>query len=307
MKFGLGLPAIILYPAVMSRWEPDAHPSVITQVAQKADALGYDFATVPEHIVIPHEMAEVMGKRYPEAFTAAAYLAGATKQLKLLTYVLVLPYRNPIMLAKQIATVDFLSGGRVILGTAAGHMQREFEMLGVPFAERGKITDEYVEAMKVLWTSEAPAFQGRYVQFERIAFEPKPTQKPHPPIWIGGNSKPAMRRAATYGDGWIPYLIRREKMPACLEYIRSQPGFRDNPRAFDVIVPLATFHIEDYSHKELAKTEIPRGKEQTLEEISLWKEAGVTGVLINMPKTKSAEAYIDWVEWFAAEIMPAFK
>jgi alkanesulfonate monooxygenase SsuD/methylene tetrahydromethanopterin reductase-like flavin-dependent oxidoreductase (luciferase family) len=86
------------------------------------------------------------------------------------------------MLAKQVATVDFLSGGRVILGAAAGHMEREFEMLGVPFAERGAITDEYLEAMKVLWTSDAPAYKGRYVQFERIAFEPKPTQKPHPPL-----------------------------------------------------------------------------------------------------------------------------
>src|SRR5512145_3170656 len=113
MKFGLGLPSIILYPAVMSRWEPDAHPSVITDVARRADELGYDFATVPEHIVIPDEMAEVMGRRFPESFTAAAYLAGATKRLKPLTYVLVLPYRNPVMLAKQVATVDFLSGGRV--------------------------------------------------------------------------------------------------------------------------------------------------------------------------------------------------
>ncbi len=307
MKFGIGLPALILYPPVMSRWEPQAPASDITRVAQAADGLGYDWVTVPEHIIIPDEMAEVMGPRYPEGWTAAAFLAGATKRIRVLTYVLVLPYRNPVMLAKQVATADFLSGGRVILGAAVGHMQREFELLGVPFHERGRLTDEYLQAMIELWTGERPAFQGKHVQFERVVFEPKPVQKPYPPIWIGGNSRPAMRRAAMYGDGWIPFLIRRQQIPACLEYIRSQPGFQERPRPFDVMVPLATFQIEDYTHRELGKTIIPRGKEQTIEEIGLLREAGVTGVIANMPRTPGVEQYIEWLQWFAAEIVPAFR
>ncbi len=307
MKFGIGLPALILYPPVMSRWEPRAPASDIARVAQAADALGYDWVTVPEHIIIPDEMAEVMGPRYPEGWTAAAFLAGATQRIRVLTYVLVLPYRNPVVLAKQVATADFLSGGRVILGTAVGHMQREFDVLGVPFHARGRLTDEYLRAMIELWTNDRPAFHGKYVEFEGVVFEPKPVQKPYPPIWIGGNSRPAMRRAATYGDGWIPFLIRRQQIPGCLDYIRSQPGFQERPRQFEVVVPLATFQIEDYSHRELGKTTIPRGKEQTIEQIGLLRESGVTGVIAAMSRTPGVEQYIEWLAWFAAEIVPAFR
>ena len=307
MKFGMGLPVLMLYPAVMSRWEPEAPANAATRVAQKADELGFDLVTVPEHIIMPDEMTEVMGKRFPEAWTASAFLAGATQNVKILTYVLVVPYRHPIMLAKQIATLDFMSGGRAILGAAVGHLQREFELLGADFKQRGPVTDEYLAAMKELWTADEPTFSGKYVQFERIAFEPKPVQKPHPPIWVGGNSKPAMRRVARHGDGWIPYLIRKKQMVECLEYIREQPEFVANPRDLDVVVPLATFNIEDYSHKELGKTEVPRGKEQTIDEIARWQEAGVTGVLANMLRTPNVEALLENMEWFAAEVMPAFK
>ena len=307
MKFGMGLPVLMLYPAVMSRWEPDAPASAATRVAQKADELGFDLVTIPEHIIIPTEMAEVMGRRYTEAWTASAFLAGATRNVRVLTYVLVVPYRHPLMLAKQIATLDFMSGGRTILGAAVGHMQREFELLGADFKERGAVTDEYLAAMKELWTEEEPTFNGKYVQFERVAFEPKPVQKPHPPIWIGGNSRPAMRRVARHGDGWIPYLVRKKQLPACLEYIREQPEFQANPRDLDVVIPLATFNIEDYSHRELSKADVPRGKEQTIDEIGRWRDAGGTGVLANMRRTPNVEALLEQMEWFASEVMPAFR
>jgi probable F420-dependent oxidoreductase len=303
----MGLPVLMLYPAVMSRWEPEAPASAATRVAQKADELGFDLVTIPEHIIIPNEMAEVMGRRYTEAWTAAAFLAGATTNVKVLTFVLIVPYRHPIMLAKQVATLDFLSGGRTILGAAVGHMQREFELLGAEFKERGPVTDEYLAAMIELWTSDQPTFNGKYVQFENVAFEPKPVQKPYPPIWVGGNSRPAMRRVARHGDGWIPYLIRKKQLPECMDYIRSQPEYQANPRDLDVVVPLATFNIEDYSHKELGKTEVPRGKEQTIDEIGRWREAGATGVLANMLKTPNLEALLEQMEWFASEVMPAFK
>ena len=213
MKFGLGMPALMLYPPVMSRWEQDVKPNDILRIAKKADALGFDYITVPEHIVMPDDMVEIMGARYPEGLSAAAFLAGATEKIKLLNYVLVLPYRNPVVLAKQIATLDWLSNGRMTLGTAAGHLEREFEILDVPYHERGAITDEYLAAIIELWTSDKPSFDGKYVQFDEIHFEPKPVSQPNPPIYIGGNSKPAMRRAANVGDGWLPWLITSDKLP----------------------------------------------------------------------------------------------
>ena len=148
MKFGLGTPALILYPPVVSPWEATATGADILRVARKADELGYDWMVVPEHIFIPQEMLEIMGPRYPEAMTAAAVLAGATQRINILTYILVLPYRDPVILAKQIATLDFLSNGRFMLGTASGHMEREFDVLKVPYKERGARTDEYLRVMK---------------------------------------------------------------------------------------------------------------------------------------------------------------
>ncbi len=306
MKFGLGMPALILYPPVMSRWEPEAGGDDILRIAQKADELGYHYLTVPEHIFIPQEMGEIMGPRYPEALAAASFLAGSTKRIRILTYVLVLPYRNPVLLAKQIATLDFLSGGRFTLGTAAGHMESEFEVLNVPYKERGAVTDEYISALKELWTSPEPSFQGRYVRFENIVFEPKPVQKPHPPILVGGNSRPAMRRAANLGDGWLPWLITRKKLPAALSYIHEQPGFSERTRPFEVVMPLVSLNVEDYTHRELGKTRVPRGRDEVIEEIGLLKEAGVTTTLVAPPRTPSVEQFLEWTEWFAGEVIPVF-
>jgi len=307
MKFALGTPGLILYPPIMSPWEPGASGVDIVHVAQKADELGWDWMTISEHIVMPTEMAEVMGPRFPDSLTAAAVLAGATKRIKLLTYVLVLPYRNPVLLAKQIATLDFLSGGRFTLGVGGGHMQREFEALGVSFAERGTLSDEYIRAMKELWTAAEPSFKGRYVQFENIVFEPKPVQKPHPPILIGGNSKPAMRRAATLGDGWLPWLVTREQLPGCLAYIRSQAGFKARGGPFEVVMPLVIPNVEDYSHRELGPTNQPGNREEIIEQVGLLKEAGVTVTQVAPPRTASADQLTEWIDWFAREIIRVFR
>jgi probable F420-dependent oxidoreductase len=306
MKFALATPALILYPPIMSPWERDAKPDDILRVARKADETGWNWLTIPEHVVMPQEMAAVMGPRFPEGLTAAAVLAGATRAIKLLTYVLVLPYRNPVLLAKQVATLDFLSGGRFTLGTAVGHLEREFEILKVPFKERGALADEYIGAMKELWTSPAPSFHGRYVQFENIAFEPKPVQKPHPPILIGGNSRPAMRRAAQLGDGWLPWLVTREQLPGCLAYIREQPGFAERRGPFEVLMPLAPLAVEDYTHRELGESRQPSERQEIVDEVGLLREAGATAVQVVPPRTRSVERLLDWTEWFAREIIPIF-
>ena len=301
MKFGLGTPALILYPPVVSPWEATATGADILRVARKADELGYDWMVVPEHIFIPNEMLEIMGPRYPEAMTAAAVLAGATQRINILTYILVLPYRDPVILAKQIATLDFLSNGRFMLGTASGHMEREFDVLKVPYKERGARTDEYLRVMKELWTNDHPSFQGRFVQFDNIVFEPKPVQKPHPPVLIGGNSAPAMRRAATC-DGWLPWLVSRKQLPEKLDQIRQLPGYKE---PFQVIMPLAQLNVEDYTHRELGKTKAPRSRDEVIEEIGLLREAGATATQVAPPRTRSVEQYLEWTEWFARDVRPA--
>jgi len=117
---------------------------------------------------------------------------------------LIVPYRNPVLTAKMVASLDALSGGRVVLGIGAGWVPEESAALGVPFAERGAMTDEYLAAMRELWTSPAPSFSGKYTQFSELRCEPRPIQKPHPPIWVGGHSRAALRRTVEFGAAWHP-------------------------------------------------------------------------------------------------------
>jgi probable F420-dependent oxidoreductase len=196
---------------------PLSKPDTLARIAADGEAAGYDYATISDHVVIPREIearypysdtgefpGRARGDRH-EQLTAAAFIAGKTSRLRLVTSVTVVPHRPAVLLAKMLATIDVLSEGRLTFGIGAGWMREEFEALGLPpFAERGAVTDEYLQACRELWTADAPRFAGRYVRFSDILFEPKPVQKPHPPIWVGGESGPALRRTAKLGDGWYP-------------------------------------------------------------------------------------------------------
>ena len=189
----------------------------VMTLAQRAEALGYAYLGVADHLVVPSKH----GDRYAyttdgvwpgsatgecfDAIATIAFLAGCTQRIKLLTSVVVVPYRPPVLAAKLFLTADVLSGGRVIAGVGSGWMREEFAALGTPpFEERGAVTDEYVRAWKALWTQQRPAWQGKYTNFDNVVFAPKPASKPHPPIWVGGESAAAMRRAAQFGDAWYP-------------------------------------------------------------------------------------------------------
>ena len=192
-------------------------PEALGRIAAQGEAMGYDYTTISDHVVIPRDIEA----RYPysdtgefpgrsrgdrhEQLTAVAFIAGMTSRLRLVTSVTVVPHRPAVLQAKMLATIDVLSKGRLTFGVGAGWMREEFEALGVPpFPERGAVTDEYLMACRELWTKDAPRFEGRYVKFANVFFEPKPVQKPHPPIWVGGESGPALRRTARLGDGWYP-------------------------------------------------------------------------------------------------------
>lgn len=201
MKFGVALPNFGKY----------ATKDVILEVATTAEELGFDSIWVSDHIVIP-DSHEAFGEVFYEPLTTLTYVAACTSKIRLGTSVIILPYRNPIVLAKMLSTLDILSSGRVILGVGAGWLEDEFSALGLSYNERGFITDEYLEVLRALWTKEQPSFNGRYSEFSHINFLPKPIQKPCPPIWIGGNSKRAIERAVDFGDGWHPVGLTPEEI-----------------------------------------------------------------------------------------------
>jgi probable F420-dependent oxidoreductase len=189
-------------------WLPNcrhlATPDILRATAVRAESLGYDSVWVSDHVVVPRANIKNFGETIFDPLITLAMAAGATRRVQLGTTVLIVPYRNPVVTAKMVASLDALSGGRMVLGIGAGWVEAESAMLGVPFAERGAMTDEYLRAMQELWTSPAPAFKGKYTQFSDLVFEPKPVQKPHPPIWVGGHSRAALRRTAEIGAAWHP-------------------------------------------------------------------------------------------------------
>jgi probable F420-dependent oxidoreductase len=196
---------------------PLVSPDVLVRIAQKGEALGYDYLTLTDHIVLPN--LRVPGYPYSESgeffsegpeirhelLTAAAFVAARTSRIRLVLAVMVVPHRPAVLAAKMLSTLDVLSGGRLVVGIGAGWLRAEFDaVVSTPFAERGAVTDEYLQAFRILWTEERPRFAGRWVRFDGIEFEPKSAQKPHPPIWVGGESGPSLRRAARFGDAWYP-------------------------------------------------------------------------------------------------------
>jgi probable F420-dependent oxidoreductase len=190
-------------------------------LAQHVEALGLDSVWVSDHIIVPRRIdsfypydpegrfPSAPDQAYYEPLTTLAFLAACTTRVQLGTSVLILPYRNALLTAKIVSTLDALSGGRVILGIGVGWMEEEFDALGLDtFHQRGEVSDEYIQVFRTLWTSELPHFTGQYVCFADIGFAPKPARQPHPPIWIGGHTPPAIRRAARLGDGWHPIGLR---------------------------------------------------------------------------------------------------
>jgi probable F420-dependent oxidoreductase len=207
MKIGFNLP----------NSGPLSDVAAMTEIAVQGEAMGFDYLTVTDHVVLPDtkvpgypysesgEFYEEQPNERHEQLIAMAWLAAKTSRIDLVAAVMVVPHRPAVLAAKMLATLDVMSGGRLVVGIGAGWLKTEFDaVVTTPFAERGAVTDEYIDAFRVLWTDHTPRFDGRYTKFDGIVFEPKPVQRPHPPIWVGGESPPAVRRAARAGDVWYP-------------------------------------------------------------------------------------------------------
>ena len=223
MEFGVHLPHV----------GPFATPEAIAGVARKAEELGYHSVWVSDHIITPRKIdSPYPGGRYPvqpewpylEPVATLLYAAAVTQRVRLGTSVIVITQRQPVLLAKQLATLDVLSGGRLIFGAGAGWMKEEFQALNVPFANHGPRMAEYLEVIRRCWTLDDPTFHGRFYDLEDVGVYPKPVQKPHPPIWVGGWVDGALRRVARYGDAWHaggPPEVLAERFAKVKQYARE--------------------------------------------------------------------------------------
>ncbi|MCZ6605703.1 MAG: LLM class F420-dependent oxidoreductase [Alphaproteobacteria bacterium] len=304
---------------------PLATADSIRLIAAKAEELGFGYLTVSDHIVVPREIHST----YPysetgefpwsaggamdcmEQFTLLAWIAAVTTKIRLLTSVAVIPHRNPLFMAKSIATTDQLSGGRVTLGCGAGWMQEEFEALGLPpFAARGRVTNEYLEAMKVLWTEAEPQYEGEFVRFADIGFDPKPVQKPHPPIWIGGESGAAMRRAVALGDAWYPFgsnpRFRMDRLAAYRDRVAqlhqmAETAGRD-PASLDLAYNCAFHSAREQRHEDGSRLAFTGSPEQRAEDIRAFEEIGLKVMMVNLT-ANDLDVMVERMESFANEVM----
>jgi probable F420-dependent oxidoreductase len=214
-----------------------ATPAALETLVQRAEALGFHSVVIADHIVLP----VTINSKYPYTTTGAfpsdgdaleqlaltAFVAAKTRTLRLVTSVMILPHRNPVVTAKSLATIDVLSEGRLTVGVGVGWLREEFEALHAPdFDRRGAVSDEYLRIFKALWTQVPASFAGEFYSFSGLRCLPRPVQQPHPPIWVGGHSRAALRRAARYGDGWHPVganpasPLRPDEMTAKLDELR---------------------------------------------------------------------------------------
>jgi probable F420-dependent oxidoreductase len=222
MKFGVVLPI----------WQLSVTDA--EKLALRAEELGWDGVFVPDHILAKPATTQHYGPSWPDPFSMLAFLAGRTRRIQVGASVIVLPYRNPLVTAKAAATVDQASGGRFIFGIGVGWDEEEFRDLGLAFRQRGAITDEYLKIIKAAWTSDVPSFSGKYFNFSGATFAPRPLQKPHPPVWVGGApgtlSSPAMRRVVELGDAWHPLGLTLDDLEKGIGEIREmahKAGRRD--------------------------------------------------------------------------------
>ena len=304
---------------------PLATPQAVEALARRAGELHYAHLAVPDHVVVPRSI----DSRYPysasgefpgaasgacfDQFTLLAYVAAINTTARLLTSVTVIPHRGAVHTAKTVSTIDVLSQGRMILGVGAGWMKEEFEALGAPaFEERGRVTDEYLQAFKLLWTEDDPRFEGEHVRFANISFLPKPVQKPHPPIWVGGESPAALRRTARYGDVWFPIGNNpRHPLDTVARFSDGCAGMRamaEQQNRDPDSIGLAFFanwfdETKTLDTKDGQRLILSGNAEQVAEDMMGLQELGVTDLILNFQRD-TLEQSLDSMQHFVEVIQP---
>jgi probable F420-dependent oxidoreductase len=305
---------------------PTATPEALEGLVQRGEVLGFHSVVIADHIVFPVEIHS----KYPYTVSGAfpgegdaleqlalmAFIAGKTTSLRLVTSVMILPHRNPVVTAKMLATIDVLSQGRVTVGVGVGWLREEFAALGAQhFDRRGAVSNEYLQIFKTLWTQDPATFAGEFYQFKALRCLPHPVQKPHPPIWIGGHSRAALRRVARYGDGWHPVganpavPLRPHEFQNALEDLRrfTEAVGRDfNALTISYKAPL--YDVTQFGTLEkqvgLERRPFSGTTTQVVEDIHTYARLGVSELIFDF-RSDTLRYSLERMEHFATVIRPA--
>jgi probable F420-dependent oxidoreductase len=291
---------------------PCAEPEALGALVERAERLGFHSTVVADHVVFPATIASkypyTVSGAFPgggdalEQLTLVAFVAARSRTLRLVTSVMILPHRHPVLAAKMLATIDVLSGGRLIVGVGVGWLREEFRALGAPdFDRRGAASDEILSIFKTLWTQCPASFSGEFFRFDALRCLPAPVQKPHPPIWIGGHSRAALRRVARHGDGWHPVganpaaMLAPAEMRGLLDELRRlmEAEGRD-PRTLTIAYKAPIYDAAAAGERR----PFSGSTEQVLEDIRTYAALGVSELIFDF-RSDDAAASLERMERFA--------
>ena len=304
MKLNVAVPNSMHVAAMVQPWEYALVGDDIGRAMAVADELGFHKCMLGEHFVIPSTHVPLSGDHYFHTTVALGFIGGRTKRLRLSSSVSILPLQSPVVQAKAWSTLDWLSAGRAEALFGVGWLEQEFDVLRVPFHERGKMADEYVAAIIALWTQERPEFEGKYVSFRDIGFAPKPVQRPRLPIWLGGDAEPVLQRVAKFADGWSPFRTPPETFPACIERIKSHSDH--NGRPLGVFFALEMLNVGAH-HEVLDDPRAPgtHSAQKIIDQIGWLASLGITETIVPLPPGIGGfTEYHERLAWIAAEIIP---
>ncbi|MFD5407639.1 LLM class F420-dependent oxidoreductase [Streptomyces griseorubiginosus] len=305
MRYGIQLPVQSQSTIYAEPWEAEATPADLVGIARAADRAGFDYIAACDHVAIPRRLAPAMSTIWYDPVATLAFLAAVTERARLLSHVAVVGLRHPLLTAKQYATLDHLSGGRLVLGVGAGHVQEEFEALGVDFAHRGAVLDESIDALRsALGPEEFPEHHGKLYDFEGLGQRPRPAQS-HVPLWVGGSSPAAVRRAALKGDGWLPQGDPRDRLPAQIERIRRLRQEAGLEGAFTVGAIAEPLYVGTPTW-DVGRRTLSGAPGELAESLRAYRAMGVDQIQVRF-RSRSPAELLDQMEEFGAEVGSSLK
>ena len=314
MEFGFYLPT----------HGPLAKRDPILKIASHAENIGFDSMVAGDHVIAPinpeSQYPYSVGSEVPwdssgehlEMIAELAFLAGVTRNAKLVTSVMIVPHRNPVLTAKMLSTIDVLSGGRLVVGVGVGWLEEEFESLNTPpFNRRGKVTDEYISIFKKLWSEEEPSYDGVFYSFKPLQFSPKPIQKPGPPIWVGGQSRAAIRRVVKMADAWHPVganpasPLEPSEMSVEIDYMDAYCEKIGRNRSEISIVLKAPVYDKENSFGG-NRRRFSGNPEQIVADIKEYENLGVSHIVLDT-RSSDLNKSLEKMDWLSEEVMSSFR
>lgn len=302
LAIGMQLPIQSKSTSFVEPWEEHAGAPELAAIARAADAAGFTYVAVCDHVAIPSDKAPVMSTEWWDTVATLGWLAGITERVKLLSHVYVPAYRHPLQVAKAFSTLDVVSNGRVILGVGAGHVEGEFDVLGVPFAERGRLLDESIDALRAAFAEDYPTLPGPRWPAADLGQHPRPVQEDGPPIWVGGSSKAAIRRAAIRGDGWLPQGPVTPELVAEINRLRAEAGRHD---AFDVGALMGPVYVGE-PNWDLGGPTLAGSPDKIAHVLNKLAAIGVGQAQVRL-RSRSLDELLDQIGRFGADVLPQLE